>query len=41
MPNAINVLFARRKKFKEESIKQIAEEYKDKIPNKLYNAMMN
>jgi hypothetical protein len=29
------------KPFKEKYIKQVAEEYKDKIPNKLYNAMMD
>lgn len=29
------------KTFKEKVIKQVAEEYKDKIPNKLYDAMLN
>lgn len=28
------------KEFKEQYIKQVAEEYKDKIPNKLYEAML-
>lgn len=41
VPNSINVLFARRKKYKEKSIRQMAEEYKDKIPDRLYNAMIN
>lgn len=41
VPNSINVLFATRKKYKEKFIIQMAEEYKDKIPDRLYNAMMN
>lgn len=32
--------FQRYKEFKEEYIKQVAEEYKDKIPQKLYEAML-
>ena len=32
--------FQRYKEFKEEYIKQVAEEYKDKIPMKLYEAML-
>jgi predicted transport protein len=33
--------FYKYKEFKEKYIKQVAEEYKDRIPNKLYNAMYN
>jgi len=33
--------FLAYKNFKENTIKSIANKYKDKIPNKLYNAMMN
>lgn len=33
--------FARYKEYKEDFIKDIAEQYKDKIPDKIYQAMMN
>lgn len=33
--------FAEYKKYKEKLIKEVAEKYKDKIPNKVYEAMMN
>lgn len=33
--------FAEYKKYKEELIKEVAEKYKDKIPHKVYAAMMN
>lgn len=39
--NTIEDAFNAYKKFKETEIKQIADEYKDKIPNKLYEAMYN
>lgn len=39
--NNIEEAFNAYKQFKEAYIKQIAEEYKDKIPNKLYEAMYN
>ena len=33
--------FRAYKQFKEDYIKQVADEYKDKIPQKLYDAMYN
>ena len=39
--NTIEEAFNAYKQFKEADIKQIADEYKDKIPNKLYEAMYN
>ena len=39
--NTIEDAFEVYKKFKEANIKQIADEYKDKIPDKLYEAMYN
>lgn len=39
--NSIEEAFQAYKKFKEKHIKQIANEYKDKIPEKLYNSMIN
>ena len=33
--------FQTYKEFKENYIKQVADEYKDKIPEKLYEAMIN
>ena len=39
--NTIEEAFNAYKQFKENYIKQVAEEYKDKIPNKLYEAMYN
>ena len=37
--NTIEDAFNAYKQFKEANIKQIADEYKDKIPDKLYKAM--
>ena len=39
--NTIDDAFNAYKQFKEANIKQIADEYKDKIPNKLYEAMIS
>ena len=39
--NTIDDAFNAYKQFKEANIKQIADEYKDKIPDKLYEAMYN
>ena len=39
--NTIDDAFNAYKEFKEADIKQVAEEYKDKIPYELYNAMYN
>ena len=39
--NTIEDAFNAYKQSKETEIKQIADEYKDKIPNKLYEAMYN
>lgn len=39
--NTFEDAFKKRKEFKEKVIKQIADEYKDKIPEKLYNTMVN
>ena len=39
--NTIEEAFNSYKQFKENYIKQVAEEYKDKIPNNLYEAMYN
>ena len=39
--NNIEEAFNAYKEFKEANIKQVADEYKDKIPNKLYEAMYN
>ena len=39
--NTIEEAFNAYKQFKEADIKQIADEYKDKIPDKLYEAMYN
>ena len=33
--------FARYKEYKEDFIKDLAEQYKGEIPNKVYEAMMN
>ena len=39
--NTSEEAFQAYKEFKEQYIKQVAEEYKDKIPTKLYNALRN
>ena len=39
--NTLEEAFQDYKNYKEELIKQVADEYKDKIPEKLYNAMYN
>lgn len=39
--NPIDAFYKGYKPFKESYIKEVAEEYKDKIPERLYNAMMN
>ena len=39
--NTAEEAFARYKVYKEDFIKDIAEQYKDKIPDKIYQAMMN
>ena len=39
--NNIDDAFYAYKQFKEDYIKQVADEYKDNIPNKLYEAMYN
>lgn len=41
VPNKINVLFTKYNKNNKEHIKEVAEEYKGKIPEKLYDAMLN
>ena len=37
----VEAAFLRYKEYKEDFIKDIAEQHKDKIPNKIYQAMMN
>lgn len=39
--DSVESAFARYKKYKEDFIKDIAEQYMDEIPNKVYQAMMN
>ncbi len=39
--NTAEAAFARYKEYKEDFIKDIAEQYKDEIPHKVYEAMMN
>jgi hypothetical protein len=39
--SSVEEAFKEYKVFKEKAIKNVAEEYKEKIPTKLYNAMMN
>ena len=39
--DSVESAFARYKEYKEDFIKDIAEQYKDTVPDKIYQAMMN